>query len=97
MNIQMIGHGVHVTDALKNFTEEKFARLINHYANIQSFHVTFKLEKLEQIAQATILYHKTEIHAKAEAVDLYTAIDMLAKKLEPQLERIKELHLGHQE
>ena len=97
MKIELIGHGIQVTAALKTFTEEKFSKLFNHYADIQSCHVSFKVEKLQQMAQATLLYQKNEIYAKAEAVDLYMAIDLLVKKLEPQLERSKELHLGHQE
>ncbi len=97
MNIQITGHGVQVTPALRTFTEEKFSKLIRHYMNIQSCHVTFDIEKLKQIAQATILYNKSEVHAKAEEDDLYAAIDSLHKKLERQLEKIKETHLGHQE
>lgn len=97
MNIQITGHGVQVTSALKSFTEEKFSKLDEHYHKIQSCHVTFDIEKLEQIAQATIFYNKSEIHAKAQAVDLYAAVDLLLEKLKRQLEKIKETHLGHQE
>lgn len=97
MNIQITGHGVQVTSALRSFTEEKFSKLYEHYHNIQSCHVTFDIEKLEQVAQATILYLKTEVHAKAEAVDVYAAVDLLLEKLKRQLEKIKETHLGHQE
>ncbi|MDQ5883816.1 MAG: putative sigma-54 modulation protein [Pseudomonadota bacterium] len=97
MNIQITGHGVQVTSALKSFTEEKFAKLFEHYHHIQSCHITYEIEKLEQIAQATILYQKIEVHAKANAVDIYSAVDILLEKLKRQLEKIKETHLGHQE
>lgn len=97
MNIQITGHGVEITSALRSFTNEKLSRLINHYKTIQSCHVTFHLEKLEQIAQATMLYNQSEIHAESHAVDLYSAIDLLIEKLERQLEKIKQKKLGHQE
>jgi len=58
MNIQITGHGVDVTPAIRTFTEDKFSKLDRHYNHIQSCHVTFEIEKLEQIAQATILFNK---------------------------------------
>jgi len=95
MNIQITGHGVKVTPALKSFAEEKFSKLLSHYANAQSCHITFDIEKLSQTAQATILYNKIEIHAKSEEADLYTAIDSLQRKLERQLEKAKEINMHH--
>ena len=95
MNIQITGHGVKVTPALKNFAEEKFAKLLSHYADVQSCHITFDIEKLSQIAQATILYNKVEIHAKSEETDLYSAIDSLHRKLEKRLEKAKEIKIHH--
>ena len=95
MNIQIIGHGVEVTPSLRSFTEEKFSKLKRHYAQIQSCHITFDIEKLDQVAQATILFNKSEIHAKAESIDLYSAIDLLLDKLERQLLKNKEKHNNH--
>ena len=97
MNIQIIGHGVDVTPAIRSFTTEKISRLMKHYQNIPTCHVTFEIEKLEQIAHATMLYQHNEVYAKAQAIDLYGAIDLLFEKLERQLEKIKQKKLGHQE
>ena len=95
MNIQITGHGVDVTPAIRTFTEDKFSKLDRHYNHIQSCHVTFEIEKLEQIAQATILLSKAEIHAKAKSIDLYNAIDILLEKLERQLQKNKDKHQNH--
>ena len=97
MNIQITGHGIQVTSALRSFTEEKFSKLQRHYNTIQSCHVTFDIERLEQVAQATILFNKSEIHAKAESVDLYSAVDILLEKLERQLQKNKDKHQNHNE
>jgi putative sigma-54 modulation protein len=95
MNIQITGHGVEVTPAIRSFTEDKFSKLKRHYNIIQSCHVTFEIEKLEQIAQATILVNKSEIYAKAQAIDLYSAVDLLLEKLERQLQKNKDKHHNH--
>ncbi len=95
MNIQITGHGIEITSAIRQFTEDKFSKLQRHYNLIQSCHVTFEIEKLEQVAQATILMNKSEIHAKAQSVDLYSAIDLLLEKLERQLQKNKEKHQNH--
>jgi putative sigma-54 modulation protein len=95
MNIQITGHGIDVTPAIRTFTEDKFSKLDRHYNHIQSCHVTFEIEKLDQIAQATILFNKAEIHAKAQSIDLYSAIDLLLEKLERQLQKNKDKHQNH--
>jgi putative sigma-54 modulation protein len=97
MNIQITGHGVQVTPAIRSFTEDKFSKLKRHYHLIQSCHVTFEIEKLDQVAQATILFNKSEIHAKAQSIDLYSAIDLLLEKLERQLQKNKDKHQDHHE
>jgi len=95
MNIQITGHGVEVTTAIRQFTEDKFSKLERHYQLIQACHVTFEIEKLDQVAQATVLINKSEIHAKAQAIDLYSAIDLLLEKLERQLQKNKDKHQNH--
>ena len=95
MDIQITGHGLEVTTAIRTFTEDKFSKLQRHYNQIISCHVIFDIEKLEQNAQATLLFNKSEIYAKAQSPNLYTAIDLLLEKLERQLEKNKDKHLDH--
>lgn len=97
MNIQITGHGIEVTHALRHFTEDKFSKLQHHYNTIHSCHVTFNVEKLEQVAQARLLFNQSEIIAHAESVDLYSAVDLLLEKLERQLQKNKDKHQNHQE
>lgn len=90
MQIHFVGHHIEVTQALKSFAEEKFEKLERHFDKITSIHVIFDVEKLSQIAEATIKIAKTEIHAKAETDDMYASIDELVDKLDRQLIKHKE-------
>lgn len=90
MPIHFTGHQLEVTDAIKAHTEEKFHKLQAHFENITSIHVVFKVEKLQQIAEGTILVAKDKFHAHAEDENLYTAIDSLADKLNRQMVKHKE-------
>src|SRR5437870_4888163 len=94
MQINITGHRMDVTPAIRSYTEKKFARLLNHFDQITAIHVVFDIEKLRQIAEATIHIAKAELHASAESEDLYAAIDELVDKLDRQLTKHKEKLIG---
>ncbi|CAM2892619.1 ribosome hibernation-promoting factor, HPF/YfiA family [Legionella worsleiensis] len=95
MQINITGHRLDVTPALRAFTEEKFARLERHFEHITSISVVFDIEEeLRKIAKATILVTKGEVHASSESEDMYAAIDLLVDKLNRQLVKHKEKILG---
>ena len=95
MHINITGHRMDVTPAIKAFTEEKFERLERHFDHITAIHVVFDVEKLRQIAEATVFVSKGELHASAESEDLYAAIDTLVDKLNRQLIKHKEKLIDH--
>ncbi len=86
-----------VTPALKTFAQEKFDKLERHFDKITAINVIFDVEKLRQIAEATILVNKGELHASSESEDMYTAIDILVDKLDRQLIKHKEKMRGHRD
>ena len=90
MQINFTGHRMEITPALRTFTQEKFDKLERHFDKITAINVIFDVEKLRQIAEATILVAKGELHASSESVDMYTAIDILVDKLDRQLIKHKE-------
>ncbi|MFC3908760.1 ribosome hibernation-promoting factor, HPF/YfiA family [Legionella dresdenensis] len=97
MHINFTGHNIDVTTALKNFTQEKFEKLERHFDQISTIKVVFDVEKLTQIAEASVLVAKNEIHARAESDDMYTAIDELVGKLDRQLIKHKEKIQDHRD
>ncbi|MGL6028695.1 MAG: ribosome hibernation-promoting factor, HPF/YfiA family [Legionella sp.] len=97
MQINITGHRMDVTPSLRAFTEEKFERLERHFDHITAINVVFDVEKLRQIAEATILISKGEVHASAETEDMYASIDELVDKLNRQLMKHKEKLLGQRD
>jgi putative sigma-54 modulation protein len=97
MQINFTGHHVEVTTALKTFTQEKLEKLERHFDKITAIDVTFDVEKLRHIAEASIIMAKTTLHASAEATDMYTAVDSLHDKLNQQLQKHKEKMRDHRE
>ncbi len=97
MQIHFTGHQVEITDALKSFTEEKLSKLSRHFDRITAINVTFNVQKLRQMVDATVLIPKGDLHASAEDENMYTAIDELVDKLDRQLIKHKEKMDDHRE
>ncbi len=90
MQLNISGHHVELTPPLKNYVNDKFERLERHFDHISNCYVTLKVDKLRQIAEATLHVSGGEIHGKAENDDMYAAIDMLVDKLDRQILKHKE-------
>lgn len=90
MKINITAKHMALTEPLREFTEEKFDKILHHFPNITSIQVTFDVIKLSQIAEATIHVPNHQIHAKSESEDLYSAIDLLTDKLYKQIIKHKQ-------
>jgi len=96
MKINISGHHVEVTEALKSHVESKMTKLENHSDQITSAQVTLTVEKNRQNAEATIHVTGADLHANAESEDMYAAIDALVDKLDRQLLKHKEKKVSRQ-
>lgn len=92
MHVNVSGHHVDVTDALRSYVESKFDRLERHSDRINHTDVILRVEKQRQKAESTVRLAGGELFADAESDDLYAAIDKLADKLDRQLIKQKEKH-----
>ena len=95
MQINVTGHHVELTDALRTIINEKFERLERHFDNVIDVHVVLTVEKLQQKAEATILVSGNRIHAEASNTDMYAAIDAMIDKLDRQVVKHKEKLKDH--
>ncbi len=95
MQVNITGHHIEVTEALKNYVNEKFLRLERHFENVIDSHVILSVEKLVQKAEATVHVNGANLFAVAEHSDLYAAIDGLIDKLVRQTTKHKEKINGH--
>jgi putative sigma-54 modulation protein len=90
MQLDVSGHHVDVSEALKTYVETKFKRLERHFDIATHAHVILSVEKLDQKAEATVHVSGGNLFADAIDPDMYAAIDALADKLNRQLKRHKE-------
>lgn len=95
MQINISGHHVELTPAIKNYVNEKLNRLERHHDRITSTNVILSVDKLRQKAEATVHVSGKDFFAECESEDLYAAIDLLADKLDRQLIKYKEKMRNH--
>jgi putative sigma-54 modulation protein len=95
MQISITGHHIDVTQALKDYIDNKFSRLERHFDNMTNIHVILTVEKERQKAEATIHISRGNIYAETENDDMYAAIDRLVDKLDRQLKKHKEKNADH--
>jgi putative sigma-54 modulation protein len=95
MKIHYTGRNIEVTPALKTFTAEKIQRLEHRQYNIDKINIIFQIENVTHIAEANLFIDGIEINAKAEAKDMYTAIDQLVDKLVGQVTKHKTKQTEH--
>ena len=95
MQIHFTGRNLEITPALKATTEEKMLRIDRRAHNITSLNITFHVENITHIAEATLHADNAEFHAIAKADDMYKAIDLLVDKLLSQITKHKEKMTTH--
>lgn len=95
MQINIQGHHIDLTDSMQDYVHSKFEKLERFFDHINSIQVILRVEKLHQIAEATLHINQGEIHATADNENMYVAIDGLVDKLVRQLNKHKEKLSSH--
>jgi putative sigma-54 modulation protein len=90
MQINLTGHHLEVTQALRDYVHDKLERIERHFENVTSVHVILSVEKLRRKAEATIHVAGNDIFADAVDGDMYAAIDALTDKIDRQIKKHKE-------
>lgn len=90
MQIKLTGHHIEITQALRDYVNDKLERIERHFENVTSVHVILSVEKLRQKAEATIHVAGNGIFADAVDADMYAAIDALIDKIDRQIKKHKE-------
>ncbi|MDG6777416.1 ribosome-associated translation inhibitor RaiA [Thiomicrorhabdus sp. zzn3] len=90
MQINITGHHVEVTDALRDYVTEKMSKLERHFDHVTNVHVILTVEKQNQKAEATVHVSGTDLFAQHDTDDMYASIDGLIDKLDRQIIKHKE-------
>ncbi|MEJ8569642.1 ribosome hibernation-promoting factor, HPF/YfiA family [Elongatibacter sediminis] len=96
MQVNVTGHHVEVTPALRAYVTEKMQRISRHFDHVISIHVVLNVEKHVQLAEATLHAAGKSLFANSSDDDMYAAIDGLVDKLDKQVRRYKDKLTDHQ-
>lgn len=95
MQLNLTGHHIDISAALREYVDSKLRRLERHFDNLINVHVVLTVEKASHRAEATVQVSGGQIFADAADGDMYAAIDALADKLDRQVRRHKEKLSDH--
>ncbi|MFQ6538315.1 MULTISPECIES: ribosome hibernation-promoting factor, HPF/YfiA family [Aphanothece] len=95
MKLLIHGRNLEVTPAIREYTETKLTRAINHFEGMvkeADVHLSVARNPRvpQQIAEVTMFANGTVIRAQERSDNLYASIDLVASKLTRQLNRYKE-------
>jgi putative sigma-54 modulation protein len=90
MNLNVSGHHVEVTPALRGYVQAKMEKVTRHFDHVIDAHVILTVNKLRQKAEVTLHVRGKDLHCQSEEDDLYAAIDLMADKLDRQVLRYKD-------
>jgi putative sigma-54 modulation protein len=93
MRIETHGQQIDVTSAMRDYVDSKLARLGRHFDHPLDVRALLSVDKTEHRAEGTVNFPGgAPLHADANGVDIYAAIDLLADKLD----RLRVKHMDKQ-
>ena len=95
MQLNISGHHLDITEAIKEHTLEKLAKIKHHFDQVINVNMILEVEKDTQKAEAIIHVSGADLFAKAESSDMYVSIDQLVNKLDTQIKKYKEKLHNH--
>ena len=95
MQIELTGHHIEVTDSLRDYVNEKMAKLERHFDKVSNIHVILEVEGGRHKAEATVHMSGHDVFANCTEEDMYAAIDGLVDKLDRQVKKYKEKITNH--
>ena len=95
MQLNVSGHHIEVTDALRGYVENKIEKIERHFDVVSDVNCILTVEKLRHKAEARVNVNGGTIYADNTEEDMYAAIDGLADKLERRVRKYKEKLVDH--
>jgi putative sigma-54 modulation protein len=95
MQLNISGHHLDITPALRQHSNEKLSKIKHHFDQVINVNMILEVQKDVQMAEATIHLSGTDLFAKAQSSDMYVSIDQLINKLDSQIIKHKEKLHSH--
>ncbi len=95
MNLNLTGHHLDITPALRDYVVAKLDRVTRHFDHVIDVNVVLSVDKLRQKVEVNLHTRGKDIHVEAIEPDMYAAIDALIDKLDRQVLKHKEKRETH--
>ena len=95
MNLNLTGHHVEITPAMRDYVTSKLSKVTRHFDHVIDVSVILSVEKLKQKAEANVHVRGKDIFVEADGTDMYASIDSLVDKLDRQVVRHKDRLQDH--
>ena len=95
MNLNLTGHHVEITPAMRNYVTAKMVKIKRHFENVIDINITLSVEKLSQNAEANVHVRGKDIFVETNSTDMYASIDNLVDKLDRKILKHKEKNIAH--
>jgi putative sigma-54 modulation protein len=90
MNLNLTGHHIDVTPAIREYVTSKIERITRHFDQVIEVSVILSVEKLKRKAEANVHVSGRDIYCETDHEDMYAAIDALVDKLDRQILKHKD-------
>lgn len=88
-NIQVFGHNVLVTDAMKDYAIEKVSKIERFSDRIIDIVVTMDIQRIDHKVDIVMKVDHVKIRSSAVSENMYASIDVATEKLQRQLLKYK--------
>lgn len=95
MNLNLTGHHLDITPALRDYVVAKLDRVTRHFDHVIDVNVVLSVDKLQHRVEVNLHTRGKDIHVEAVEPDMYAAIDALIDKLDRQVLKHKEKREEH--
>jgi ribosome hibernation promoting factor len=95
MEVEITGRQLEVTPALRAYVLDKVSKADKYVARSFGARVILEVDNLTHVAEVILNVKGAQITAKADAEEMYAAIDKAMDKVEHQLRRYKEKLAHH--
>ncbi|MEX0959665.1 MAG: ribosome-associated translation inhibitor RaiA [Burkholderiales bacterium] len=90
MNLNVSGHHLEITPAIRSYVTEKLSRVTRHFDHVIDVNVILSVSKLDQKVEANVHVSGKDLFCECTDPDMYAAIDGLVDKLDRQILKHKE-------
>ena len=95
MNLNITGHHLDVTPAIREYIQTKMTRVLRHFDHVIGTQVILSVEPLKHHAEITLHVRGKDIHCEAMEENLYASIDLLVDKIDRKVIQHKTRTKNH--